>query len=733
MKPIALGLDVDQEVQGRLRLLSSVSNDNEAILDGSYSIYTLEGISGVNKPYEFNITFISDTPITIESMVDTNAQIILTDVKDPLSTKTIFGMVFEAQEDSIVASKYLYKLKVLSPLHYMGLSSGYEIFLDKKAPDIITEIINRYAPLLNIKLDMRIDPQNAPVREYTTRYNQTPLEFITMLCEEEGYSMIVEYSSNDPYSITLCELNDHARVVNEPLNANYNTSKQFSSSHAINNFYDYDKPSLDMSIDAGGSMTSALKDNNTTAQLRTDLKMYDDKESINTLHESFFKDLRRYTTNDTQRGYVNSFEVKGMSKELQLNDSALVTLHSEKVLSQKQVITTEVKYFAQFPNALDEFVDNTDTQTLQYYTTFKAIPSDVIYKPQKSIKKPKIDGVLTAIVADAPESTHQHANQIDVDESARVRVIFHFEKDKAVSTYLRVMQPYAGNNYGFLFLPRVNTEVVVGFKDGNPDQPIILKTLSNGENKFPHQLPHKKTDSYIRTTSTPAYEDFLGYNEIRFDDTKEDELLFIRAQRDYELYAKHNFTTDITNNKRVEQTNKDEDIKHNFTQSVGNSTDRTIKANDIKTVEKEEVHTIKENKFLTTEKDYTSIIQENKREFIEQDLVDEIKEILHTYVEGDVTDKYLENFFLQVGQEMGVNLEGSLHIDTSSVKAQSATTTQIEATDGISLKCGGNVLTVNSSGIHFKTPNYKDNSGNNGVVGNKVLPNKDLSSLRFEE
>ena len=126
-----------------------------------------------------------------------------------------------------------------------------------------------------------------------------------------------------------------------------------------------------------------VKKNNTTAQLRTDLKMYDDKESINTLHESFFKDLRRYTTNDTQRGYVNSFEVKGMSKELQLNDSALVTLHSEKVLSQKQVITIEVKHFAQFPNALDEFVDNTDTQTLQYYTTFKAIPSDVIYKPQK--------------------------------------------------------------------------------------------------------------------------------------------------------------------------------------------------------------------------------------------------------------------------------------------------------------------------------------------------------------
>ncbi|WP_420864679.1 bacteriophage T4 gp5 trimerisation domain-containing protein [Halarcobacter anaerophilus] len=45
----------------------------------------------------------------------------------------------------------------------------------------------------------------------------------------------------------------------------------------------------------------------------------------------------------------------------------------------------------------------------------------------------------------------------------------------------------------------------------------------------------------MRTASTPAYEDSLGYNEINFDDTKENEKLFIRAQLDYELYAKHDF------------------------------------------------------------------------------------------------------------------------------------------------------------------------------------------------
>uniref|UniRef100_UPI003D12C45A hypothetical protein n=2 Tax=Sulfurimonas sp. TaxID=2022749 RepID=UPI003D12C45A len=50
----------------------------------------------------------------------------------------------------------------------------------------------------------------------------------------------------------------------------------------------------------------------------------------------------------------------------------------------------------------------------------------------------------------------------------------------------------------------------------------------------------------------------------------------------------------------------------------------------------------------------------------------------------------------------------------------SATTTEIEATDGISLKCGSNVLTIDPSGIHFNTDNFKDNSGSDGVVAQAV-------------
>ena len=718
LEKVTLNPHVHQDIQGRLKFLQYRSN--EGIDDGSYSVYSFEGHSGVNETYVFHISFVSDRAIAVEEIADTNVELKITDVKNPLATKSVLGMVFQAKENSVVGSKYMYDIELVSPLFYMGLGSRYEIFLDKKAPDIISEIIGRYAPLLNVKLDMRIDPAKAPVREYTTRYRQSALEFITMLCEEEGYSLIIEHTVNDPYTVTLCELNDHARVHNEPIEAEFNKVKRFSSSSAVNNFYDHDRPSLDMHSTAGSSMQSSMKDNSFTSQLRHDLKNFDEKESLNLLGESLFKDLKRYTDNDALRGFANSFTLQGQSSTIDMSDSALVTLHNEKTHTQENVITLRVNYYGKFANALDEFVDNTDEQSIQFFTTFEAIPSDIIYKPQRSIVKPRISGTLTAIVSGGNADTTEHVNEIDVDEEGRIRVLFHFEENKGVSTYLRVMQPYAGDNYGFLFLPRVNSEVLVGFKNGNPNEPIILKTLPNGENEQPYPLPAHKAKSFIRTASYPAYADHLGYNEILFDDRKESERFALRAQRDHELYAKNDLRADIVNNKITTVHNQHDDVKHDLVATVGNSSERTVKANDIKTVEKEECHTVKENKTQNADKDFTTIVAKNKRSFIEQDLINEIKDVLITYVEGEVTDKYLENLFVQIGNEMGMDIEGSLHIDTSSVKSEVADTALIDATDGISLKCGGNVLTIDSSGIYFNTPNYLDNSGNSGVAGNAV-------------
>ncbi len=573
---------IKQDINGRIKLLEYTPNMALGITDGSYSVYEFEGFSGVSKPYEFHVTFVSDFLINIEDIADTSVEFILRDKYNSLNSKSIFGKIFKVEENSVVASKYMYKIHIVSPMYYMGLNKAYEIFLDKRVPDIITEIVNRYAPLLNVKVDMKIDLNTAPIKEYTTRYNQSCLEFITMLCEEEGYSMIIDYSSNDIYNITLCELNEHVTVFSKSIVSSFNRSKQFSSSHFLEDFYNKDKPSVEMETIKGISISSeSLSDNSFTSQLRHDIKNYKLHDNINELNESLFKDLNRYSKNDALEGYKNSFNVYGKCSDLNMSSCILVKLHDEKANKQKEVIITQVKYYAKFDSALDEFVSNEESSSLKFYTTFKAIPSDVIYKPKKLTKKTKISGSISAIVSNANDKPSEYTNEIDVDNEGRVRVIFHFEENKATSSYLRLSNIFSGNNYGAQFLPRVNSEVIVSFINGNPNKPIVIASIHNGENKHSNSLPQNKSKSFIRTASYPAYADKLGFNEIGFEDKRDSEVLNLKAQNDYKLHTQNNSYRNIDNNSKTHITNDEEiTIKNDHNKTIGNNSSRIIKAND---------------------------------------------------------------------------------------------------------------------------------------------------------
>ncbi|MBU3013265.1 hypothetical protein KO488_00750 [Poseidonibacter lekithochrous] len=93
---------------------------------------------------------------------------------------------------------------------------------------------------------------------------------------------------------------------------------------------------------------------------------------------------------------------------------------------------------------------------------------------------------------------------------------------------------YSGNDWGAQFFPRVNTEVIVSFINGNIDKPIIIGAVYNGNNKIPYDPVANKTQSYIKTQTTPGGG---GYNELLFEDKAAAELLSLRAQKDYKLHA----------------------------------------------------------------------------------------------------------------------------------------------------------------------------------------------------
>jgi type VI secretion system secreted protein VgrG len=86
---------------------------------------------------------------------------------------------------------------------------------------------------------------------------------------------------------------------------------------------------------------------------------------------------------------------------------------------------------------------------------------------------------LTATVVGADGST-SGAEQIHTDRLGRIRIRHDFQKSGESSTWVRVLQRYAGAGMGQQFIPRIGQQVLVGFIDQDIDRPLVIASLYTG-------------------------------------------------------------------------------------------------------------------------------------------------------------------------------------------------------------------------------------------------------------
>jgi type VI secretion system secreted protein VgrG len=104
--------------------------------------------------------------------------------------------------------------------------------------------------------------------------------------------------------------------------------------------------------------------------------------------------------------------------------------------------------------------------------------------------------------------------------------------------------PTAGKKWGWVSLPRMGQEVIVSFLEGDPDQPLITGRVYNSEQMPPYDLPANQTQSGIKTRSSKeGVAD--NFNEIRFEDKKDSEEVYVHAEKDFNCVIENNETRKI--------------------------------------------------------------------------------------------------------------------------------------------------------------------------------------------
>jgi type VI secretion system secreted protein VgrG len=187
-----------------------------------------------------------------------------------------------------------------------------------------------------------------------------------------------------------------------------------------------------------------------------------------------------------------------------------------------------------------------------------ALTADTPFKPSRLTPKVIVPGPQSAIVV-GPKGQDYH-----VDKLGRVKVHFHWDKygdrDENSTCWVRVSQPMAGQGWGGYFMPRIGQEVIVDFLNGDPDRPVIVGRVYNGHQSIPYSSP---SQSGFKTRSTPKGGP-NDYNEIMFEDKKNEEVLSLHAQRNLSFSAEADQSTTVGHDQSA-------NIKNDRSVSVGNN------------------------------------------------------------------------------------------------------------------------------------------------------------------
>ncbi len=247
-----------------------------------------------------------------------------------------------------------------------------------------------------------------------------------------------------------------------------------------------------------------------------------------------------------------------------------------------------------------------------YSNSFLCIPAETPFRPERRTPRPHVTGIETATVV-GPSG-----QEIHTDKHGRIKAQFHWDrqgnKDDHSSCFMRVVQPWAGAGWGFVFIPRIGMEVTVAFVQGDPDRPIVTGTVYNGENLTSYEMPGAMTKSTIRTQSSPGGG---GYNELTFEDKAGQEEVFLQAQKNLRETVKNDQGSEIGNDKVLTVGNDETrsvgndqkiEVGHDKSETVSNNKETTVAVNFDQTIGSDMSVTVGQNKKLNVGQKFDQIV-----------------------------------------------------------------------------------------------------------------------------
>ena len=532
-----------------------------ATQQGSFSVYSFSGKEEANKPYDFDVELVSSSSQEdIEALLGTAACLSITDRSG--GTRHVHGLVAAVEQLHTANTFTHYACKIVPRLWFLDKIRDHRIFQNLSVPEIILKILKEQGFSEDqIRLELFF---SYTAREYCVQYGETDLQFITRLCEEEG---LFFYFQHDTERHVLC----FADREGGPAITGEKDLRFYPGSGHIHDTAVIARVRYKHGIN---SNVASYKEWNFQ---KTKLDLYVEKKEDGAPGPSGMRmeqyqyphlyDLRatgaRYAELQRTRQFVFRTWLDLESDVSRFLPGYTFSIHEHprpEVNAKWWVVA--VWHQGEQPEVLEH--ESPDGRGLHYASKVTAIPADTRFIPALENPKKLVLGQQTAIV------TGPAGEEIYTDQYGRVKVQFHWDRegkwDDKTTCWIRVSQGLSGSQYGGVVLPRVGQEVIVSFLEGDPDKPLITGKTYNAANMPPYSLPEHKTRMVMRSKTMHGE----GYNEIRLEDLKGAEQIFIHGQLDLDTIIEQD-TRFWTKRDCHEHVGKDfvEDIKGCGSSQVG--------------------------------------------------------------------------------------------------------------------------------------------------------------------
>lgn len=560
--------------------------------------FTLE--EGLSQPFKLQLELAShNAAIDFNNVLDLAG--LFTIWRGEMPVRYVHGLVSLFTQGDTGFHRTRYTAVIEPTLARFDLRSNWRIFQGQTVPDIITNVLAEHR-LTDIRREICFDHQR---REYCVQAGETDLDFIARLAAEEGLLYTFEHR-DDGHTLVLTDrvgglgtigTHKHCPVIyqpmaggdaTEPALTRFHYTEQVRTARQVQRDYTFTHPRYDQQHTATGDQD--LKNQH------KDYERYDypGRYKRDIAGKPFTKTRLTALRNDAKLAHL-----AGDDARLQPGLAFDLNEHPREDFNDRWR-TIAMKHEGKQHTSLQEEAFGSDHGT-SYEMTASAIRWTSDWKaPLRA--KPCIDGPQIATVVGPP------GEEIYCDEWGRVKVQFPWDRaDKNndhSSCWIRVAQGWAGELWGAMAIPRVGQELIIGYLDGDADQPIAIGRAYRQTNLPPYELPKHKTRMTIKSRTHKGE----GFNELRFEDELGHQEVFIHAEKDKNVHIKNNNGVFVGNNRkeRVEHNetisigdHRTEDVGQNETISIGANRSVTIGGNKAETIKLAKAETIGLAKALT--------------------------------------------------------------------------------------------------------------------------------------